>query len=1725
MVARLRRWVVGLILAEDLVFEPVRILSRLIAGLFAVTLASLVIGLAGAAPIISFPINPLLAAPVADTPPAVAYVAPAHNTAAVGLDAVLEVVFNEPVGFTGTPFELVCTRSGWHALTIDGGDTAFTLLPDPPFLPQDTCVATVLAAAVSDRDTDDPPNLMTADYTWTFITGDGPARQVVINELDAAVDEVSQTFIELYDGGGGNAGLGGLVIVVYDSEATVAAAIDLGGQVTDAAGYYVLDSAGLSAGGLPSGPAAVALYAGSVAAFPQGAAATLDGLIDAVVYSTGQSAGADLLALLFEDEPVVDENGRGQATTDAIGRCPNGSGGQRRTQNFSPISPSPGEANHCPVDQAPAVSAVSPLPDQPHVAYDAAIEVTFSEPVKLDEGALEIECTLSGSHAHTLAGDETSFVATPLDPFQPSEVCVVFIHAERVHDTDEADPPDIMLAAYTWQFTTRRAVADFVVINEVDADTPGTDTGEFVELFDGGAGHTSLDGLALVFFNGGDQLSYNTISLEGYATDENGYFLIGNGGVAGVDIVFADGLLQNGPDAVALFASDGLSLADGAPVTVAAPVDALVYGLAGQPAGDLLVLLNPGQEAVDENARGEREAHSSQRCPNGQGGPRNTTSYWQNPPTAGSVNNCLTDYAPRIASVSPDSGESGVSIHANLVIKFSEPVNVDSDWLSISCSASGIHSFTREGGPEQFTIITKRPFAFDEDCLATIRSQFVRDKDDDDPPDQMDADYSWHFQTMEPVADFIVINEIDANTPGSDTAEFIELYDGGRGSTNLNGMVLVFFNGGSQSSYRTIDLSGWTTDQRGYLLIGNPAVNPEITFPNGQLQNGPDAVALYAGLISDFPNDSPVRLDGLIDAVVYGDPSTVPAGLLKLLQAGEEAIDEGSRGAAEEHSLQRCPNGSGGQRRTVSFLANTPTPREASNCITDLAPTVKSVSPADGVGGISRYSLLSVQFSEAVRLSTGWFSLTCSATGNHKISTTGGPELYVLEPEKSFALQEQCTARIHAVAVNDMDTDDPPDQMAEDYTWGFQTIDQVADFIVINELDSDTAASDDAEFIELFDGGRGNTDLTGLIVVLFNGNGDEAYHLIDLHGSKTDRNGYFVIGNRKITNRQEELPDGILQNGADAIALYEGEPSVFRIGASPTVKGLIDAVVYGTSDPPDPELLVLLNPGQQQVDENGRGAAEAHSLQRCPNGSGGKRNTSSFLANTPTPGRPSFCHIDVGPRVEWVSPNDGAVEVVTDSPLSVRFSEDVALDAGWVSLYCSTSGQHQLTIAGGPRSFSLTSPESFHSGETCLAIIHGAKVHDLDTDDPPDMLAEDFSWQFSVKITPVANFVMINEIDSDTPGADRAEFIELFDGGRGHTPLDELVLVFWNGKGDIVYHRLDLAGYTTDAEGYFLAANPGVSGAAVTFPNASLQNGPDAVALYSGRGSDFPTGLPLTKKNLIDAVVYGLSDRPDGGLLGLLDAGQFQVDENARLMGDVDSLQRCPDGAGGLRQTAAYRAGTPTPGAPNVCLADEAPTIVEMFPMADASGVPLQVEIRLTFSEDVWVNDGWIALDCTLSGSKHLNTAGGPRIFTAIPVAPLVPDESCMVTLHAVHIGDIDADDPPDTLAGDFSWRFHTQPPAPGEVVAAFTHNGPLWIGQTAVFNNISQGPGPMTFTWDFGDGGPWVYEQDPVHEYTNPGRYVVKLIAAHGAILNTYQAEIEVRARQIYLPVSSGGP
>lgn len=183
--------------------------------------------------------------------------------------------------------------------------------------------------------------------------------------------------------------------------------------------------------------------------------------------------------------------------------------------------------------------------------------------------------------------------------------------------------------------------------------------------------------------------------------------------------------------------------------------------------------------------------------------------------------------------------------------------------------------------------------------------------------------------------------------------------------------------------------------------------------------------------------------------------------------------------------------------------------------------------------------------------------------------------------------------------------------------------------------------------------------------------------------------------------------------------------------------------------------------------------------------------------------------------------------------------------------------------------------------------------------------------------------LQINELDSDTPGNDAAEFVEIST-GVPNVNLKDYTLVFFNGNlaNDPSYLTLGLNA-TTDANGLLLVGNSGVMPTPpITFANNGLQNGADAVAVYQALPAAFPMSTPATMNRLIDAVAYDTMDADDTSLLDSLfgpmgTPGRAQVDEGMGGMNspaEMNAIQRCGDGR---RNGTKFGTSTPTPGAMN----------------------------------------------------------------------------------------------------------------------------------------------------------------------------------------------------------------
>jgi predicted extracellular nuclease len=104
---------------------------------------------------------------VTETAPTVVSTVPA-NGGTLAKDGNIVITFSEPVIVTEGWFDITCTDSGTHTAAVTDADPVYTLNPHTDFTGGESCTVTVYAAKVTDDDTEDPPDYMEGDYTFTF---------------------------------------------------------------------------------------------------------------------------------------------------------------------------------------------------------------------------------------------------------------------------------------------------------------------------------------------------------------------------------------------------------------------------------------------------------------------------------------------------------------------------------------------------------------------------------------------------------------------------------------------------------------------------------------------------------------------------------------------------------------------------------------------------------------------------------------------------------------------------------------------------------------------------------------------------------------------------------------------------------------------------------------------------------------------------------------------------------------------------------------------------------------------------------------------------------------------------------------------------------------------------------------------------------------------------------------------------------------------------------------------------------------------------------------------------------------------------------------------------------------------------------------------------------------------------------------------------------------------
>ena len=105
----------------------------------------------------------------------------------------------------------------------------------------------------------------------------------------------------------------------------------------------------------------------------------------------------------------------------------------------------------------------------------------------------------------------------------------------------------------------------------------------------------------------------------------------------------------------------------------------------------------------------------------------------------------------------------------------------------------------------------------------------------------------------------------------------------------------------------------------------------------------------------------------------------------------------------------------------------------------DAAPSVSATNPTNGQNNVALASNIGIDFSESVTLSG--VTISGSSSGSHTSTVSASPATsFTVNPDSDFVNSETVTVTVPAANVTDTDASDPPDNMAADYIFSFQTV-------------------------------------------------------------------------------------------------------------------------------------------------------------------------------------------------------------------------------------------------------------------------------------------------------------------------------------------------------------------------------------------------------------------------------------------------------------------------------------------------------------------------------------------------------------------------------------------------------------------------------------------------------------------------------------------------------------
>ncbi len=307
-------------------------------------------------------------------------------------------------------------------------------------------------------------------------------------------------------------------------------------------------------------------------------------------------------------------------------------------------------------------------------------------------------------------------------------------------------------------------------------------------------------------------------------------------------------------------------------------------------------------------------------------------------------------------------------------------------------------------------------------------------------------------------------------------------------------------------------------------------------------------------------------------------------------------------------------------------------------------------------------------------------------------------------------------------------------------------------------------------------------------------------------------------------------------------------------------------------------------------------------------------------------------------------------------------------------------------------------------------------------------------------------------------GSSNNKALEIFNGTGGPVNLSGYSVVQYFNGGTAAGLTLPLSGTVAAGDVFVVAhslADAAILAQADLTSGSGFFNGDDAIALVgpSGTldvvgqigvdpGTEWGTGVTSTADNTLRRLPTVCTGRADGSTA---------FDPATEWAGFATNTF---DGLG--THTASCDGGP----------VDTAPTVTSVAPADGATGVDPGAAITVTFSEDVALASGAIALAC--GGSPvDVTVSGGPAVYTATPASDLPDGGTCTVSITAASVSDVDNVDPPDTLAANVTSSFTVEGIAPVTPISAVQGSGEIspLAGQNVTIEGIVvgdfEGPSP----------------------------------------------------------------